>query len=281
MSIPSYIMLLLVILCFYSCDIDQGTQDSNILATAYGEKLYLSELNDHLRNAQSHSDSQFIITRYVDTWLMDKILYKKATQQVESKKEISQKVESYKKSLYIYALENHIVDQELNTNISIDEIDTFYALHTKDFVLEEAISRMLYVKLPVEIDNDTFSSYWKTEDLPAMKTYLSKESVLPLLDDKAWYSRNHMESILPEKLLNKINFNKEETYSLDVGTTKYYVKILETIQANQNAPVSFVEKDIKERILHERTEKLIIQKRSDLFQDGINNKNITINITDE
>ena len=281
MSKPYYITWFLLILCFYSCDIDQGTNGSDILATAYGEELYISELNDHLSNAHSHSDSQFIITRFVDTWLMDKILYKKATQQVKNKKEISQKVESYKKSLYIYALENYFVDEELNTNISIDEIDTFYARHTKDFILEEAISRMLYVKLPTEMDNDTFSSYWKTEDLPAMKIYLSKESVLPLLDDKAWYARNHIESILPEKLLNKINFNKEETYSLNVGTTKYYVKILETIPANQNAPVSFVEKDIKERILHERTEKLIIQKRSDLFQDGVNNKNITINITDE
>lgn len=278
---PSYTCCLLSLLSLFSCKMNQSVEDSDILATAYGEELYISELGDQLSNAQSHSDSQFIITKYVDTWLMDKILYKKASQQVKNKKEISQKVESYKKSLYIYALENHIVDEELNTNISIDEIDTFYSRYTKDFILEEAISRMLYVKLPKAMDNDTFTTYWTTEDLPAMKIYLSKVTALPLLDDKRWYGRNQIESMLPERLLKKINFNKEETYSLDVGTTKYYVKILETIKANQNAPVSFVEKDIRARILHDRTEKLIIKKRTDLFQEGINNKNITINITDE
>ncbi len=283
MSLLPHIAIVSIGFFLSSCEPSGGNiDDADVLATAYGQELHISELSDQLLQAETSSDSQFIISRHVDGWLMDRIMYKQATQQVKNnKKAISKKVEAYKRSLYIYELENQILAEELDSDISDTEIDTFYAKYNNDFILKENISRLLYVKIPKSLDNDTFATYWKTEDLPAIKKYLSGVNTIMLLDEKKWYPHTTIRSILPENLIKKINFKKEETYTLDVAPTKYYVKILETIKAKENAPVSYVEDDIRNRIMHERSENILKDKRQDFFKQSIKNKNISINNIDE
>jgi hypothetical protein len=282
MSLSPHITLLSIGFFLISCDTNNNTLDNpDILASAYGQELHISELTDHLKHAETASDSQFIISRHIDGWLMDKIMYKQATQKIKGNKALSTKIDAYKRSLYIYELENQILAEELDPEISAAEIDTFYAKYSNDFILKEDISRLLYVKIPKSLDNDTFSTYWKTEDLPAIKKYLSGVNTLVLIDDKQWHPHSTIRSILPEELIRKIDFKKEESYSLDVATTKYYVKILETIPANENAPVSYVEDDIKNRIMHERSKNILRNKRQEFFKQSINNKNISINTIHE
>jgi len=280
MPLSPYITILSVSFFLGSCEVSKS-DNPDAIASAYGQELLISELSDQLDQAETATDSQFIISRHVDGWLMDRIMYKKATQQIKSNKAISDKIEAYKRSLYIYELENQILSEELNTEITDAEIDTFYSKYSNDFILKEKISRLLYVKIPASMDNDVFSTYWQTEDLPAIKKYLSNVNTLVLLDDTKWYPHSTIQSVIPKKLINKINFSKEESYSLDVAPNKYYVKILETIKANKSAPVSYVEEDIKNRILHERSEKILRDKRQAFFQQSIKNKNISINNIDE
>lgn len=280
MSLSPYIALIFIGFFLSSCDVN-NSDDPGVLASAYGQELHISELTEHLIQAETASDSQFIISRHVDGWLMDRIMYKKATQQIKSNSAVSDKIDAYKRSLYIYELENQILSEELNSDITNADIDTFYSKYSNDFILKEKISRLLYVKIPASMDNETFTTFWQTEDLPAIKKYLSDVNTLVLLDDKKWYPHSTIQSVIPKKLINKINFNKEENYSLDIAPTKYYVKILETIKANESAPVSYVENDIRDRIMHERSEKILRDKRQVFFQESIKNKNISINNINE
>ena|GEM_PF-588659 len=267
-------------LCFflYSCDqLRAPKNDTTILASAYGEKLYISELSDRLTDANSKSDSQFIISRYVDSWLMDKILIAEAQKNVKADKALDDKVNAYRKSLYIYELENYILQNHLNQTITQDELDTFYSKYSNDFITNEKICRLLYIKVPNSYDTDTLQSFWKTEDLPALNIYMQGDSTFALLDDKKWYSNSKIKSLLPTKLYKKINFSKTENYTYSSGETKYYVKLLESIKTNTAAPLSYVEDEIRDRILHDRSEKLLKEKRTEYFQANIKNKKITVN----
>lgn len=266
--------------CFflYSCDqLTAPQNDSTILASAYGEKLYISELSGRLTDANSKSDSQFIISRYVDSWLMDKILIAEAQKNVKADKALDDKVKAYRKSLYIYELENYILENNLNQKITQDELDTFYSKYSNDFITNERICRLLYMKMPISYDTDTLQSFWKTEDLPALSIYTQGDSTFALLDDRKWYSNSKIKSLLPTKLYKKINFSKTESYTYNNGETKYYVKLLESIKTNTAAPLSYVEDEIRDRILHDRSEKLLKEKRTEYFQANIKNKKITVN----
>lgn len=267
-------------LCFFLCSCDQSSNlktNSNTLATAFGEKLYISELDEHLMDATSKSDSQFIISRYVDSWLMDKILISEAKKKVKTSKDLDNKVDAYRKSLYIYELENYILQNHLNNEISQTEIDTFYKKYSNDFITTERICRLLYIKMPNSYDTDSLQSFWKTEDLPALKIYMQGDNTLALLNDEKWYSNSKIKSLLPTKLYKKINFKKTESYSYSSGETKYYVKLLESIKTNTVAPLSYVEDEIRDRILHDRSERLLREKRTEYFQENIKNKKITVN----
>lgn len=255
---------------------ESNHSNTEILATAFGENLYLSDLSSKLENSTNSSDSQFVISRHVDNWLMDKILYQEAQKEIKISKKLNQKVEDYKKSLYIYELENLILDQSLNTNISQAELDTFYNKNLVDFKLDESVARILYIKVPTELDNDTLKDYWKTEDLPALSTLLEKTSALSMLELNEWYPHSKLKNLMPEKLFKKINFSKTDNYSLSTDKSKYYVKVLENIKSKEQAPVNFVEQNIRDRILHNRTQKILKEKRQAFYQDNIANKNITI-----
>jgi hypothetical protein len=279
--IKLYTALLSIIFLLSGCNDISTEKNPDVLASAYGQKLFKSDIEEYLNYADTPSDSQFVISRYVDSWLIDKIMYKNATQNIKGNKSISKKIDAYKHSLYIYEYENQLLADHLNTDISRSEIDTFYNKYNKDFILEDNISQLLCVKIPSSMDKDTFKTLWKTEDLPALKTYLSNVNTLILLDDKAWYPHTEIKGFLPSGLINKINFKKEDSYSLNQDSVKYFVKILKTIKSNNNAPVSYVEEDIRTRILHERSQQLLKEKRQELFQEGIKNKNISINNIDE
>lgn len=268
---------LVLSIALFACQKTEVKQNnSDLLAEAFGEKLYLTDLNDLLKSASNSSDSQFVITRYVDNWTMDKILYQEAQKNIKNSNRLNQKVEDYKKSLYIYEYENLLLDIHLNTSIGQAEIDSFYKKHSSDFILKEAITKVIYIKVPLAMDTDTLKEYWKTEDLPALNSIAKNNQVVAILDIESWHSHSKLKGLMPEQLFRKINFKKTESYSLKDDKSKYYVKILENIKSKDQAPVNYMDQEIRDRILHNRSQKILKEKRQSIYQDNINKKNITI-----
>jgi len=257
-------------------NLDSAKGEENLLAVAFGEKLYLEDLDSHLKNAHSSSDSQFVKSRFIDEWVMDKILYEEAQKRVGKNKDIESLVDSYRKSLYIYELDNELLSEELNRELPQEEIDTFYSNSKSEFSLQEDIVRFLYIKIPESSYSDTIKDLWKTEELPVLKNYVSSINGTQILNPEKWYYKSELKNILPELLYRKISFSKPNSYSHTQDETKFFVKILEKVDSNKDAPVSFVEETIRERILHDKAKDLLRRKRKELYDEKIQNKNIQI-----
>jgi len=84
---------------------------------------------------------------YIDNWLMQEILYNEAQKKIKTEDKIEQLVESYKKSLYINELEKVQLASQLDTLISVAELDTFYSQHKQDFLIDEEIVRIQRLKI--------------------------------------------------------------------------------------------------------------------------------------
>ncbi len=250
--------------------------NADVLAQAYGATLSMNDLDKQLTGLSTYSDSSFVINQAVDQWLMDRILHQEAKKKLTQTKNIDALVEDYRNSLLIHEYEKLIISENLNTEISQAEIDTFYNKFKKDFVLKEDIVRSLHIKIPKNLDNDSLKTLWKTEDLPGLKTYLSKHQTILHLDPDFWINKRHLSNIFPESLIKKINFDRTETYSQEDGNFKFYVKILDRKKAGEDAPVNQVKHIIQQRILHNRSERVLKKKRKELFNKSIENKNISI-----
>jgi hypothetical protein len=250
--------------------------DDQLLAEAYGSKLYLSELEIYLENAVSTSDSQYIITKYVDNWLMDEILYNEAHKVVATDQKIKNLVKDYEKSMYINEYEKVIISNHMDTMIQKEEIDSFFKFHKNDFFLQEGILRFLFIKIPEGNDNDTISDIWKTEDLPALKNLSHQFGGISLLKPNEWQYISSFKNLMPENLFKQISLKKPSEYIKYEDGYKFYIKILELINDKEATPVGFVEERIKQRILHNRMNVLLKNKKNELFDENIKSKSIKI-----
>lgn len=250
--------------------------NDQLLAEAYGSKLYLSELGIYLEKAVSASDSQYIFTKYVDNWLMDEILYNEAHKVVATDQKINNLVEDYEKSMYINEYEKVIISNHMDTMIQKEEIDSFFKFHKNDFLLQEGILRFLFIKIPEGNDNDTISDIWKTEDLPALKNLSHQFGGISLLKPNEWQYISSFKNLMPENLFKKISLKKPAEYINYEDGYKFYIKILELINDKEATPVGFVEERIKHRILHNRMNVLLKNKKNELFDKNIKSKSIKI-----
>ncbi len=260
-----------------SCDnLLQERKDSNTIAEAYGHKLYQEDIDPYLQDAESQLDSQFITSRLVDDWLMDIMIYEETKSRINDRTTINKLVEDYEQSLIINTWERDVVNNYLDTLIAREEIDSFFINHKEDFLLEEPILRLLFIKLGDDYDLDTLDELWKTEDLPALRQFCTQNNAQCLLDPSEWYDRSTLKSIIPVDLFAKVSLKRADSYAFTENDKEFYLKILEVIDDKDEIPVEFVQERIKLRILQDRRKLLIRSQKAQLFNEKIKSKKIKI-----
>lgn len=252
------------------------SKDPNLVAEAYGKKLYIQEIVSGIGNFNNPIDSQIAATRFIDEWLIDLILFEEAQKKLKDKKRIQKLIQDYERSLYISELENTIVKNLLDTVVAQEAIDTFYLKHSEDFKLSEPIVRLLLIRLDSVRDTSTLKNLWTTEDLPALKIYVEKSQGLAFLDPQEWQYISDLRSISPESLFAKISLNRPGEYALEQNDQHFYLKVLEIIDQNDLPPMEFVKERIKLRILQDRIKALLKSHKSELFNEKIQSKEIKI-----
>lgn len=252
------------------------SKDPNLVAEAYGKKLYIQEIVSGIGNFNNPIDSQIAATRFIDEWLIDLILFEEAQKKLKDKKRIQKLIQDYERSLYISELENRIVKNLLDTVVAQEAIDTFYLKHSEDFKLSEPIVRLLLIRLDSVRDASTLKNLWTTEDLPALKIYVEKSQGLAFLDPQEWQYISDLRSISPESLFAKISLNRPGEYALEQNDQHFYLKVLEIIDQNDLPPMEFVKERIKLRILQDRIKALLKSHKSELFNEKIQSKEIKI-----
>jgi len=274
------IKYIFIFFCFAltSCQQPQSRNaDDKLLAEAYGNKLYLSDIANKLALNNKSGDDKSLKDKLVDTWIFEQILFEEALKNVANKTELNVLVDDYKRSIYINAFDNMYIEQNLDTTVSQIELDTFISIHKEEFALPETILRYIFIKVPDSLSNDTLSSYWKTEDLPGLKYFTSINEGVSLINLSKWYYLSELKNILPESINKKISLKKPNSYSGTDKGSKYYVKVLEIIKDTDEVPVSFLHERVKHRILQQRKNKLLKKKKSELYNQRITSKQIKVN----
>jgi len=275
-SIHAYIIAV-ILMCLAACDVSNSNkQNSDPIAEAFGHKLYESDIESYIQSYPIQSDRQFAVSQYIDKWLMEVFLIEEAKKKIKDRKNINTFVKRYERSLIIQELENTYVQNELDTFIKAEEIDSFFNFRKEDFLLQESIIRFLFIKVQKDLDNDTLTGLWETEDLPALNQYVAINNGLALIDPQEWYSVSTIKNIVPLGLYAKISLKRPNTYTYKENDQHFYLKVLEIISEKDAAPVSFVRERIKLRILQDRIRTLLKNKKTALFNAKINSKQIKI-----
>ena len=146
-------VILTIFLSFGACSSsNDSNRDPDLLAEAYGEKLYRQDVKQALQGRELQADSAFLYEEYVQTWVKKKTLLHEALKALNSdSKDKEKQLEDYKNDLIMYEFEKLLLTKNLDLEISDLEVLSYYRNNQKNFELKENIVKLIFFKLPKSV----------------------------------------------------------------------------------------------------------------------------------
>ena len=114
---------LILVLALFSCQNSKNGSGDKVVATIYDKVLYQSDLQSVLYEGISVNDSLFRTKAFIDSWIRRQLLIHQAENNIDkSELDFSRQIEDYRTSLIIYKYESLLIEQNLDTVVSEDEI---------------------------------------------------------------------------------------------------------------------------------------------------------------
>lgn len=270
-------LLLLTALLATGCK--QGSDEGPLLASVYGHELHRSDLAGLVGEGVSAKDSAAIVSSYVEQWIRQTVLLAKAEKNITD--DFDRQLKEYKNSLLIYAYEQKIVNQLLDTVVTKEQIDDYYEQHKSEFLLKYSVVRSVRVTAPLRSTADAklrqivTKHDFRDEDIVELEEVASRHGLQGRYDSDAWMPFYELQNVVPVKTYNEELFLKQNRYIvMHDDSLAYYVRILEYKKAFSESPLSMERENIRAIILNHRKIEILGKMESDLIQEAKKNDNI-------
>lgn len=277
----SSLALLLLLLVTGACDLfrfksETEEADDLVIATVGNQNLLRSELSFIKSESKSEEDSANIASRYVQSWIRKQLLIKEAGKSMAfDEAEINRKLLDYKYALMVYEFEKKYVEQNLDNNVSLQEIEGYYQVNKANFSLKEIIVRVNFVKSEKESSQNRqlerlFRSQNK-KDSDAFKTLAVNSGANYFLEDSTWIKLDDI--IINTPLANHPNkvelVRNNKLVITDDDRHRYYFRILEYKLQDQVPPLEFVRDEITKILINKRRIALVDQLQKEVYNRAL------------
>lgn len=271
----------MVFLGLVSCS--GGEDKGEVLAKVYEAELYEADLKLYLKEQNySYEDSATVADEFIQTWVDDQILLHAAKENKQiDQEQIDQKVEKFRKDMYILELEQLMVDEQLDTNISEAEIKKYYDSHQDEFQLNDYLVKVLYIKIPVDAPDihqigNKYKLY-RESDIEEIELYAKIYASNFYYDEENWIYFDDLLKEIPLQDINKDRFimNRSKIRFEENGY-HYFLNILDFKLKNTLSPLSFEQNNIKERILNMRIKELRESVKTDIIKKAYESNSVTV-----
>lgn len=275
--------ILVVCLCYVSCDFFKKTDDREPIARVNETYLYKEDVEGLVPEGTSREDSLVIVNGYINRWARQLLLMDGALLNLseEKQEEFSKLVAQYKSDLYTKAYLEGLVKKNIDTLVNPEEAKVFYEANKESFKLNDDLLQLRYISLPLNpIDLDTIKKRFKRYEAKD-KRYLDSISMQfksYSLNDSIWVKYSQVVDKVPvvtqeskEQLLKKSNF-----LQLKDSINLYLMHVNDIRLQNDYAPLEYVSKTIKQIVINKRKLELIKQLEKDISKDAIKNNKFQI-----
>lgn len=257
----------------------QHTDDTPLLASVYGHELHSSDLAGLVGEGVSAEDSTAIVASYVEQWIRQTVLLAKAEKNITD--DFDRQLNEYRNSLLIYAYEQKIVNQLLDTNISDEQIADYYEQHRDDFHLKNAIVKAVYVTAPDKspavaklkkiIERKGFDDH----DVVELEELSSRNNLTGYYDIDSWIPFYTLQKAVPITTYNEdIYLKQNRTITLSDNGLTYLVRILDYKVSDETSPLELQTENIRSILLNHRKLEILNRLQSDLLKEAEKNDNV-------
>ena len=244
---------------------------TGVAVTLNGQYLYQSTL-DSLSFGLSSEDSARVVEQYVKQWAKDILVYDKAKGAVD--KTIEALVEDYKRSLYVHAFEQELVERRMPKQVADSVVEQIYAAHPEKFELRESIAKGVLIVVPNGAPNMKKLRGWLTdlseENLENIEKFAYNYAVGYELFTDQWRTAQQLLLTMPfeQDELDRLLRSKQQIELQDSLST-YILQVTDKRMAGEPMPVEYARPEIEKAVLSQRRVLFLQKERERLYEDAI------------
>lgn len=270
-----------ILIFLFGCTTTGPEKDSEVVARVYDKTLTRKDLSIVIPENATQRDSLVVTENFIKNWVQQQLILKKATENLTSEEiDFSSELEEYKNSLIIYAYESKLVNEYLDTVVSMDEISGYYNDHLDNFELTQPVVRLNYIRLHRDVPEiPRFRSLIKSEEeddieeLTEMCTQYADEFWLE--DD--WIYFGEIIERIPYSVEDYNKFlTRNKNIQVLVNDNWYLLHIRGYKLKGDIAPLELEEESIRKIIINNRKLELKRDLRKDLMEAAIEKNELVI-----
>jgi hypothetical protein len=257
------------------------------IARVFDKELLPSDLINIVPKGTSKNDSIEIVKAYVENWVKQEVLLKQAIDNASlDQAAIELQLANYKNSLVIYAYEEQLVAQKLDTTVSEKELLNFYNTNKDNFELKKSIVKASFIKLPKNAAQLNLVKKWfksaRPRDKADLETYCMQFASDYLFADTAWQYLDDLQSKIPlSKFSEDAILQTGKRLEFTDANFIYLVFIKDFMYREETSPLSFEIDNIRNSIINKRKLGLINSMEQAVYQKAIADKDIEINLDEK
>ena len=257
--------------------------DEEPIARVYDRYLYPSDLSDIIPVTSSFEDSTRIADQFIINWTHENVLLKQAELNLtEDQLDFEENLNKYKNSLIIYAYEQALVNEKLDTSVSLIAMANFYERNRENFLIKKPAYKLKYVKVSKEDEELEQLKKWirsdKVDVLDELQLYCETNAIKYYLNDSVWVTAETIHNEIPPQ--NEMNFFKDPgsgLFELEDDEFVYLIFVNSVLKQGEQAPLELVKSELRIMILNRRKRELLKKMRQDIYNEALRKKNIEIN----
>ena len=266
-----YISILLFCAVLSGCQWFEQKRMTGVAVALNGQYLYQSTL-DSLSFGLLSEDSARVVEQYVKQWAKDILEYERAKGAAD--KSIEALVEDYRRSLYVHAYEQELVERRMPKQVADSVVEQIYAAHPEKFELRESIARGVLIVVPNGAPNMKKLRGWLTdlseENLENIEKFAYNYAVGYELFTDQWRTAQQLLLTMPfeQDELDRLLRSKQQI-ELQDSLSIYILQVTDKRMAGEPMPIEYARPEIEKAVLSQRRVLFLQKERERLYEDAI------------
>ena len=245
--------------------------NDRVLAKIEDKTLMLSDIAALIPENSEAQDSLQIIRAFSENWAKEMVVLLSAEKAVSNDLNLDRLIKNYRESLLINNFEQKFIDKNLDTLITQEQLDEYYAEHKGHFISQEPLIKYWFAKVSAKRSGlDKFYERWKKSDKKYIQNYCEKKAEIFTLNQNNWFAASEFSQQIPQKLVSKINFEKKGVFQSNHDGFEFFLDIKSVIKKGEQEPQEFIINKLTKLILHKRKTEMLDKLRATLYDKALN-----------
>jgi hypothetical protein len=247
-------------------------QQQEPVARAFDSHLYREDLAGIFPANITEADSTRIARQFIEKWIRNQLYLRLAEANLpEDEKNVQKQIENFRASLLIHKYQQYLLGQNLDTIVSMNEINNYYDNHPGNFVLDRPAITGIYMKISLSApDLDRILEWFRGDnDFIRLENFAGRYAQNYLFFSNEWiYLSNVLGNLPVGSRYQAANLSGPDHIMIADSEYQYFIGITDYLPANSGMPLSLASRKIKSIILNQRKIKFLNELENKIMTES-------------